>query len=293
MIRYIWVNGKRAVAPLAPIPVAYTEALHALTAAIGDLYMEAFAAPREDNGSNRLRGNRFAIVDILRKTDRVRGLSEHNISILTDRLLEALDFHTVIDTTAAAIIRDANTGFERLIQSSAKGRKLKTALQVIDIRARHETSRFVPLFRRNNTGLIRALVSKQVEATENVLAKHYGKHVVELSAEIQATTGATKSHANLLARDQTLKLNSDIQQFRSQSVGATKYTWITSNDERVRGRPGGKWADSDSNHWKLHGLVFEYNSPPVTNSKKGIRLNPGRDFQCRCTASPNLDHIFA
>lgn len=298
MIRTVFVKGRRLIAPTAPAPVAYTSALSNMVREIESLYLEAFGLPhevtREDSGLvRRLLGNRTALVRVLQSTNRARGLTEHGISVATDGFMEYFGFNHLVDQFGRAVIGEANRGFDSLVKATGDGRPLKASIYAIDHRAKtSDMSRFIDMFRRKNTGLIRKLVGEQVVRTEAVVSEGFGEHVSVLAERIRAATGTTQSHAELLARDQTLKTNADIQRFRAQSLGADFYVWITANDERVRGRPGGKWATAQSNHWRLHGKRFAFNDPPETNPVKGIHLNPGMDFQCRCTATPDLSHIF-
>src|SRR5690606_35480604 len=58
-----------------------------------------------------------------------------------------------------------------------------------------------------------------------------------------------------------------------------------------RGRPGGVWAKSQANHWILDGTRQRWAVAPVTNPRTGARNHPGKDYQCRCTATPVVDHL--
>jgi SPP1 gp7 family putative phage head morphogenesis protein len=118
-------------------------------------------------------------------------------------------------------------------------------------------------------------VQKIVE--ESVLS---GERHEGLRDKLIAQFGVTKSRASLIARDQTLKLTSQLNQQRATSVGVQTYTWITSRDERVR--PG---------HKALDGTIQRYDSPPVTNPRTGERNHAGEDYQCRCVAAPNTDEL--
>lgn len=80
--------------------------------------------------------------------------------------------------------------------------------------------------------------------------------------------GVSESRAELIARDQTLKLNGAINQAHQRSVGVEAYVWSTSGDERVR-----------DSHADLDGQTFAWNAPPEPG-------HPGEDFQCRCVALP-------
>jgi SPP1 gp7 family putative phage head morphogenesis protein len=145
-------------------------------------------------------------------------------------------------------------------------------------------------FRIVNVRLIKSLAGKQLDTIHDVLEKSesVGARVEDLRDELMSTFGVTKAKAALLARDQTLKLHSAITQERQQQAGIAEYRWSTSRDERVRGRPGGKWPDGL--HWQLEGKIFRWDDPPVI-SKDGRRGHPGEDYQCRCVAVPILPKL--
>lgn len=107
--------------------------------------------------------------------------------------------------------------------------------------------------------------------------KNIGLHVKDLTDKLVERGNVSQSRAELIARDQTLKLNGNITQIRQQAAGITSYTWSTSNDERVR-----------DEHRALEGQVFTWGNPPSVGA-------PGEDFQCRCIAVPiieGLEEIF-
>lgn len=107
--------------------------------------------------------------------------------------------------------------------------------------------------------------------------KNIGLHVKDLTDKLVERGNVSQSRAELIARDQTLKLNGNITQIRQQAAGITSYTWSTSNDERVR-----------EEHRALEGQVFTWGNPPSVGA-------PGEDFQCRCIAVPiieGLEEIF-
>ncbi len=98
-----------------------------------------------------------------------------------------------------------------------------------------------------------------------------GKRVEDLADEIYDRGNVSESKAELIARDQTLKMNGQINQIRQENAGVTQYTWSTSHDERVR-----------EEHAALDGQVFSWADPPEPG-------HPGEDFQCRCIALPVFD----
>lgn len=99
-----------------------------------------------------------------------------------------------------------------------------------------------------------------------------GMSVDELREELKERAEVSESRAELIARDQILKLNSAITQARQRSAGVEKYTWSTSLDERVR-----------DSHAELEGEVFSWDDPPMVDDEIA---NPGEPINCRCVALP-------
>ena len=95
-----------------------------------------------------------------------------------------------------------------------------------------------------------------------------GMRVEELQRKLEERGDISESRAELVARDQTLKLNGAITQIRQENAGIDAYTWSTSLDERVR-----------EEHVALEGQTFSWASPPAVG-------HPGEDYQCRCVAIP-------
>lgn len=105
-----------------------------------------------------------------------------------------------------------------------------------------------------------------------------GSRWEDIRALVQDRLGVGRSRAELIARDQVLKLNSDMTAERHRAVGVTRYKWSTSRDERVR-----------AGHRHLEGTTQTWANPPVVDPRTGRRDHPGRDYQCRCVAIPIFD----
>jgi len=137
----------------------------------------------------------------------------------------------------------------------------------------------IEAFRKRNIALIESLQGRQLEEIRGILevAEIQGLRVEVIRQQIQARFDVSRSKADLLARDQTLKLNGELTEKRQTQAGITRYKWSTSNDERVR-----------KTHEDLDGEDFSWDDPPVTNDA-GDRNHPGGDYQCRCVAIPILD----
>jgi SPP1 gp7 family putative phage head morphogenesis protein len=129
-----------------------------------------------------------------------------------------------------------------------------------------------------NSSLIRLEERAQKEVRAIITAPiTEGVRVEEIRAQIQERMGVVRSRAELIARDQTLKLYGQVQEQRQTEAGIVEYTWSTSQDERVRHR-----------HSELEGTTQRWDTPPVVDPRTGRREHPGGDFSCRCAAIPIL-----
>lgn len=107
--------------------------------------------------------------------------------------------------------------------------------------------------------------------------KTFGMRVEDIKAKLLERGDVSESRAELIARDQTLKLNGEITKVRQQNAGVESYVWSTSLDDRVR-----------EEHAALEGQTFSWSNPPAPG-------HPGSDFQCRCVAIgvvAELDEVF-
>lgn len=93
-----------------------------------------------------------------------------------------------------------------------------------------------------------------------------------LRQRLEQIEGVTESRAKLIARDQTQKLCSDLNQARQNDIGIRKYIWSGLDDGRER-----------DSHVANNNQVFSWDSPPEDTG------HPGEDVQCRCAADPYLE----
>ena len=94
-----------------------------------------------------------------------------------------------------------------------------------------------------------------------------------------------KERAQVIARDQTSKMNTNINQIRQTALGIQEYIWRTSEDSRVVGAPGGKYPQGNAmhgNHYVRNGKIFRWDEPPDDG-------HPGWPIQCRCVALGIVD----
>lgn len=120
------------------------------------------------------------------------------------------------------------------------------------------------------------------------------------------TKGKTQSRSDLIARDQLTKLNSQITKKRQTEAGVTLYRWHTAVDERVRGKPGGRYPNARPSHWAMENKICKWDDSTVyadtiedalngkwksRGSISGVQLHPGQDIQCRCWSEAIWDNV--
>lgn len=200
--------------------------------------------------------------------DRLRALhadighlvAPHRLSGQITVVAEAVDTRTAGQLAAATQLADTAA----------------PSLSLISLRATPGVATAIQKFRSDNLGRITSLVSDQISELRGLLeeAETGSWRVEELRERIRERLDVTRSKADFLARDQTLKLNGQITRARQTQAGITHYTWSTSGDERVR-----------EEHEDLDGTIQAWDDPPVTNAD-GDTNHPGEDYQCRCVAIP-------
>lgn len=151
----------------------------------------------------------------------------------------------------------------------------------LSMRSAPGIGRKIDTFRKRNVRLIKSIGQEAVGRVAKKLreAEDKGWHRDRLRKEIQAVADVSRSKADLLARDQVLKLNGQITEERQTQAGIEEYQWSTSSDERVRPM-----------HDDLDGTIQQWDDPPVTNDA-GDTNHPGGDYSCRCVAIPILPKL--
>lgn len=128
----------------------------------------------------------------------------------------------------------------------------------------------------SNVSLIKSIPVQYFGKIETIVFNglQSGQRASEIADEIKKLGQSTDSRAKLIALDQMGKINSRLSQVRQQSLGITHYTWVTSQDERVR-----------HTHRARNGKLFAWNDPPSDG-------HPGIPIRCRCVAVPYTANLF-
>ncbi len=141
---------------------------------------------------------------------------------------------------------------------------------------------------KQNLNLIKTLSQKQLSRVENVVLSNLQAgnfKASELKKSLIEDFEMGERHAKFIARDQSHKMTSNLNQLRYENLGVTSYIWRTAKDRRVRGDPSGKYPNAKPSHYAREGKTYDFAKPP----KGG---NPGEDFNCRCYAEPKLPDEF-
>mgnify|MGYP000121183055 CR=1 FL=1 len=204
----------------------------------------------------------------------------------TDLILKINDVFTRIKSQI--ISKTAGFGLRKKFEVLSKlNRKLtvkewKKALKVtlgIDIREDYYLGEFyleqLQVWVAQNISLISTIPEDTLDKMKDIVYDGYtkGKTTTSMVKDIQRIYRVGLKHATLIARDQTAKLNGQIQRYQQMDAGITEYIWSTSQDERVR-----------ESHRALDGQKFSWDSPPLNSD--GRECHPGEDYQCRCIGRP-------
>lgn len=134
----------------------------------------------------------------------------------------------------------------------------------------------------DNTKLISTIPAQYLSQVESIVMTNIraGNRSTGIVKSLQQQYGVTQRRAKMIARDQTAKVNGDLNKKRQQIAGFDYFQWVTSGDERVRDRHE-DIAEKVTEYGKG---IYRWDNPPL--SDKGVPIIPGQDFQCRCTARP-------
>ena len=197
---------------------------------------------------------------------------------LPGRQIRDIDF-TSLGNLSRMLARRAAAMVRRILDLEAKRHTdtfMETAKKTlgIDLAAvvrEEDLAAYLDAASARNAGLITSLGDDAVGRVQRIVTDAIirGTPVKDTRKAIAETFGVSDSRAQLIARDQTAKLNSDLNRIRHQQAGIEQYRWVTSHDERVRPR-----------HRGLDGKIYGYDEP--TGAEQG--LPPGQPIQCRCIA---------
>jgi len=123
-----------------------------------------------------------------------------------------------------------------------------------------------------------------------------------LVEQIMELNGGLRSRATIIARDQTSKMTAALNQARQQSIGVDTYIWRTVKDNRVVGKPDGRYPEpskAHENHYIMEGKHCRWGDATVWSEDQGKtwvkrpahapKTHPGQDILCRCHSQAVID----
>ena len=167
-------------------------------------------------------------------------------------------------------------------------RQIKTVLGIDPIAAEPWLEPLLQSHAAENVSLIKTLPNEAFSDIEQDVLRgvRSGDSTATISRQIQERWGTTQARARVIARDQTAKLTSQLNQNRQRQIGVKRYIWKDVDDERVR-----------KTHVKRDGEIFEWGKPIQPQLReKGLKVDtidghPGEPIQCRCVPIPVLSDL--
>ena len=159
------------------------------------------------------------------------------------------------------------------VGASSFDNQVKTVLGIAPVRTEPWLANVLLTSVANNVNLIKTLHADTFKDIENVVLDGFqrGRATRDIARDIAKKTGASKNRAKLIAQDQVGKLTSNLATRRSTDLGAKRFVWTTSADERVR-----------ASHRALNGKSFTYKDGASVDGESNVL--PGQPIRCRCTA---------
>lgn len=186
--------------------------------------------------------------------DRLRRIAEYLVGVASQSVNRVLNLESQQHTEK----------FMKVAQSAL-------GIDISSVVSQGDLQQLIEMAARRNAGLIKSQTETMIQRIEaaTLQNKLAGNSVATLRKKLIEEFGIGERKAKLLARDQSSKLTSDLNQFRQRQAGITEYDWSTANDERVRPL-----------HRSLNGNRYQWGKP--TGAEEG--LPPGQPIQCRCVA---------
>lgn len=132
-----------------------------------------------------------------------------------------------------------------------------------------------------NANLIKSIPDVYLGQVQSIVMSNMraGLRPGAIAKQLQQQFGITQRRAKFIAKDQTAKINSNLAEKRMRAVGFEYFTWLSSEDERVR-HDHKEFANRVTKYGKG---VYSFKDPPKEN---GIPVLPGRPYGCRCVMIP-------
>lgn len=131
-----------------------------------------------------------------------------------------------------------------------------------------------------NAMLITSIPAQYLEQVQNIVMTNMraGMRPSYIEKALSQQFGVTSRRAKMIARDQSAKVQGELNKRKQTAAGFEYFRWVDSHDQRVRHRHR-EIADKVTDYGKG---VYRWDDLPLGD--KGESIQPGSDYQCRCVA---------
>jgi len=190
-------------------------------------------------------------------------------------------FASIAPTLAEAMTNDVNRHSKSNLRASLRemsgGLSLKTSVLTKGIAT--STKAAVAA----NVDLIKSIPQEYFADISGAVYRsiQQGHGTADVLGAVEKTGTVTRARAKLIARDQTSKATSAINEARMKSLGVDEFEWLHSaggHEPRplhINSGPGG-----------LNRHIFKFSDLPVIDERTGERGLPGQLINCRCRMVP-------
>lgn len=135
---------------------------------------------------------------------------------------------------------------------------------------------------QHNFTMIKTIPKRTLEILErkytDVLIQQVAKGTLPRGAFEKELKKHGATHARVIARTESAKLQTHIIENRARNIGSKAYTWLASNDPRTR-----------KSHKEMNGVVVLWGEPMKKPLRDNMRGDAGEFPNCRCSPQPILD----
>lgn len=173
--------------------------------------------------------------------------------------------------------RQAETIASQFVQTAAKDNARSFAINLYG--GDTQLQEYLSAASYQNAKLIQSIPAQYLEQVQNIVMTNMrnGMRPSYIEEALVKQFGVTERRAKLIATDQYGKIQGDMNRIRQVNSGVEYFTWITSQDERVRHSHVGV-AKRDVGYGPG---VFRWDDLPVVD---GVPTFPGQPVRCRCVA---------
>lgn len=225
------------------------------------------------------------IVDSLEKQGIADELTQAKSAEDIDKTLKKISFKNLlswIKRLTRKILKRNRDGFEKVTETLTQGvehtgveltkeeKKQLKFKKAVNSLAKEERY-FQPMLEKfeHNVSLIRNLPEDLGDKLKEAYFKGEGLRGSDVE---ELFTERMKSRARLIIRTESSKINSALTEVRAKSIGLNAYTWLTSEDIKVR-----------ASHRLVDGVLFFWDDPPTLDNMTG---HAGEFPNCRCLSAP-------